>query len=477
MTTTSQSSGANGLAADARAISSRPTSASDKWSLRADTALLASALFLQRFIMPFPGGKSVTLSILPIAVIFSYQFAANRLLIQYDRLWWFLLLALSATTSLLFTLSWSSQNSYSLFLVGYFFFMLICPSSQAQYKRTLHSFQCLVFIIACLAILQFPAQLVVNPRNLIMFFGIFPDALLPYHTHVNTQLVSDTGRLVKSNGIFLGEAGNLSQIAAVAILIEVIEFRRPWYLIVLSMGFLVAYSGTGVSILLVSLPVAFLVTPRAQLPVLLVCVFAAGLFATDTIHLSAFTDRLGEFQDTGASGFARFVSPFWMAGDYFSTASLSGLLFGNGFGNIFVPHGHYTGSGSTWFKLVYEYGLIGAFVFACFLGCCFRRSWCPAPVVLGIVYGYLFTGNDLLDPSMLTIMVVLCTLRPRPAFQVLPLGKRQPGFGGARSQKIRSNREPVMGFRSAPIIAARWTASSRHDSPMDPEAVSERGPD
>src|SRR6516162_6253456 len=109
MTTTSQSSGANGLAADARAISSRPTSASDKWSLRADTALLASALFLQRFALPFPGGKSVALSILPITVIFSYQFAANRLLIQYDRLWWFLLLALSATTSLLFTLSWSSQ--------------------------------------------------------------------------------------------------------------------------------------------------------------------------------------------------------------------------------------------------------------------------------------------------------------------------------------------------------------------------------
>ena len=119
------------------------------------------------------------------------------------------------------------------------------------------------------------------------------------------------------------------------------------------------------------------------------------------------------------------MPPFLMAGDYFSRASLSGLLFGNGFGNIFNPREFYIASADTWFKLVYEYGLIGSFVFVCFLGSCFRRSWCPAPVVLGIVYGYLFTGNDLLDPTVLTIMVVLCTLMPRPTFQALPLGKRQ----------------------------------------------------
>jgi hypothetical protein len=424
MSATSQSSDANRIGATARAVSSRLTSPPDRWSSRTDTALLASALFIQRFVLPFPGGKSVSLCILPITLIFCYQVAANILLIQYDRLAWFLLLLFSTTISLLFNFNNTSSTSYSLFLLGYFFFTLIRPSSRDQYKQTLYMFQFLLFIIACLAILQLPAQLIVNPEKLIMFFGIFPDALLPYHAHVNTQLFSATGGLVKSNGIFLAEAGNLSQIAAVAILIEVIEFRRPRYLIVLSMGFLVAYSGTGVSILLVSLPVALLVTRRAQLPVLLVCVFAAGLFATDMIHLSSFTERVGEFQNTNTSGFERFVAPFWMAADYFNTASLSGALFGNGSGNLFVHHGFYTGSG-TWFKLVFEYGLIGAFVFACFLGSCFRRSWCPAPVIVGIAFNSLFTGNNLLDPAWLTIIIVLCTLRPRPTFQALALGKRQ----------------------------------------------------
>jgi hypothetical protein len=263
-----------------------------------------------------------------------------------------------------------------------------------------------------------------------MFFDIFPDALLPHAEHVNIQLFSATGQLTKSNGIFMSEAGTMSQIVAVAILIEVIEFRRPWYLIVLTSGFLVAYSGTGASILLVSFPVAFLVTRRAQLPLLLVCLFAAGLFAMGIIHLSAFTERVGEFQDTQASGFERFVAPFWMAAEYFSTAtlsgaSLSGLLFGNGSGHIFVPHlGYYVSGSSTWFKLVFEYGLIGAFLFACFVGSCFRRSRCPAPVIVGIAFNYLFTGNTLLDPVWLTIIVVLCTLRPRPKFQALRVGKR-----------------------------------------------------
>jgi hypothetical protein len=259
-----------------------------------------------------------------------------------------------------------------------------------------------------------------------MFFGIFPDSLLPYKAHANTMgIISSVGELAKSNGIFLAEASTLSQIAAVAILIEILEFRRLSYIIVLSSGFLVAYSGSGVAILLVSLPVAFLVTRRVQLPVLLVCLFVAGLFAMGIIHLSSFTGRLGEFQDTNSSGFVRYVSPFWMAAEYFHSASLSGLLFGNGLGHGFAPRGFYTASGDTWFNLVYEYGLIGTFVFACFLHSSFRRSRCPAPVIVGIVGNYLFNANSLGDVAGLTIIVVLCTLRPRPILQASRLGKRQ----------------------------------------------------
>jgi hypothetical protein len=382
-------------------------------STRVDIALLVCALFLQRFTLVFPGGKVISLSIAPAVLICVYQFVFGRLLIQYDRLLWFLLLVLAATLSLVLNFNRSSPTSYGLFLTIYFLLSFRRPSTADQYRETLNGFQFLMLILCSLAIMQFPAQFIVDPRTLLMFFGIFPASLLPYNAQggLNTMGIVGAAGLIKANGIFLGEASILSQMAALAILIEVLEFRRPRYLIVLTIGFLVAYGGTGVSILLISLPLAFIHNRRTQLPLLLVSLFAVGLFATGVIRLSVFTSRMGEFQDPGASGFIRFVSPLWEAADYLRTASLTELLCGNGPGyrNVHTSL-FYEVSGNTWFKLFLEYGLVGAFVFTCFLGACFRRSRCPMPLIAGIVYNYLFTGNSLLDPSYLIIVAVLCTL-------------------------------------------------------------------
>jgi hypothetical protein len=225
--------------------------------------------------------------------------------------------------------------------------------------------------------------------------------------------------MVKSNGIFLAEPSTMSQIAALGILIEVLEFRRPRYLIVLLLGFLLAYGGTGSSLLLLSLPLAALVNRRAQLPIMLVTLFAVGLIATGIINLSVFTSRISEFRDTHASGFTRYVSSFWMAEDYFPGASVQELLLGNGPGDRgFVPRLgdlSYHASGNTWFNLIYLYGLIGAFLFTCFMASCFRRSRCPKVLIVALLYNYLETGGALVGTATQIIMVVLCTLNgPEP---------------------------------------------------------------
>jgi hypothetical protein len=299
-------------------------------------------------------------------------------------------------------------------------FTFIQHSKENQYKITLRNFQFLVLILSCLAIIQFPAQLVLDPRRFIMFYGIFPDALLPLPSDSggwNTIGTINIGgsSLIKSNGIFLVEPATMSQVAAIAILIEVLVFRRPRYLALLTLGFLLAYSGTGISILLFCLPLTALANRRAQLPVVLICLLVFGLLATGIIHLSAFTSRLGEFQDTGASGFMRFISPLWMASDYLDTASMREVLLGKGPGYGIISAAFYTTSSNTWFKLFLEYGLVGAFVFTGFLAACFRRSRCPMPVIAGLIYLYLFVQNNLLTPWLLIIMVVLCTLNgPEP---------------------------------------------------------------
>lgn len=376
---------------------------------RVDIALLASALFLQRFGLPFFHTR-LTFDFVFAALIFAHQFATGRLFIKYDRLFWFLLVVIAATSSLLTNFDNSMLTSYGLFVLIYFLFTVSHPSTSEQYQNTLQGFQFLVLILSCLGIFQYLAKFIVDPERLVMFFGIFPSSLLPY-----AQGGVTSGQ--KINGIFLPEASTMSQIAALGVLIEVLGFRRPRYLLLLTLALLLAYTGTGLTILLVGLPLAFLMNRRVQLPVLLIGLFASGLLAMGIIHLSAFTSRLHEFNETHASGFVRFVSPFWMAADYFPTASIAQLLCGNGPHIGFTPKNGeliYHASGTPWFNLIYWYGLIGAFVFTCFSVCCFRKSRCPMPLFGALIYFQWVIGN-ILGTSTLIIMVVLCTLNgPEP---------------------------------------------------------------
>jgi hypothetical protein len=179
----------------------------------------------------------------------------------------------------------------------------------------------------------------------------------------------------------------------------------------MALGFLVAYSGTGSMLLLLFLPLAGLRHSKAGLSALLVVMFALGLFATGIIDLSVFTSRAGEWEDTRTSGFARFVSPFWLAAKHFDTSSLQAMLLGSGPGSAKTFGDALYGGGQlgTWFKILYEYGIIGSFIFSCFLASCLRRSRCPGLVVAAIIFAYVFLQG------MMTITIALCTLSgPEP---------------------------------------------------------------
>jgi hypothetical protein len=384
-----------------------------RWTSEAgsDLALLVCALFLQRFSLSF-GNSLMSLDIVPAVFIMVHQFTSGRLLIQYNRLLWFIAAGLAVTYSLWLNFRSTMLPSYCLLIVTYSLFTLIRPYSKDRYKRTLQGFQFLVALLSFLAVAQFVAQFLVDGRELIRFYGIFPDFL--FTNRVNTIIpLGEASSLIKSNGIFLTEPSTMSQIAALGILIEIIEFQRPRILLLLSLGLLLSYSGTGLLLLLVFLPLAGL-GRKAGPPVLLFVLFAFGLIITGIIDASAFLSRLGEFENTDASGFQRFVSPFWLAADHLDTASVRELLLGNGPGTtddfVAAHYDRYAGSSGTWFKLFYEYGLIGSFVFTCFFASCFRKTTCPRLLVVAMVFYYIVLGGLLLNTPFLIIMIVLCTL-------------------------------------------------------------------
>ena len=133
----------------------------------------------------------------------------------------------------------------------------------------------------------------------------------------------------------------MSQTMALGILIEVLEFRRPRYLLLLVLGLLLSY-GTGIGMLLVSLPIATLVDRKAQLPALLISFFASGLLGDRTdrsisVHGAHWRVRGGPCQRLSS-----LIAPFWMAPEHFDTVSLPALLggYGPGTADSFTPRPH-----------------------------------------------------------------------------------------------------------------------------------------
>jgi hypothetical protein len=382
---------------------------SDKSATRIDIALLVSALFLQRFSLPF-GNTFLHLDLVSIGLILLHQFLSGKLLIQYDRFLLFLGLVLASTCSLLLNFDSTMLTAYFLFVIFYWLFTLTRPSTPDQYKSTLQAFQFLVMLLSCLGIAQFVAQFVVNGKELVQFYGIVPDLLVSGDSaFITNDARTLNNGVIKSTGMFLAEASILSQMTALGILIEVLEFGRPRYLLVMALGFLLAYSGTGLMLLLLFLPLAGLRHGRAGLSALLIVMFAFGLFATGIVDLSAFSSRVDEVEP-GSSGFERFIAPLWLTAKQFDTGSLQALLVGSGPGMVkTVADTWYGGSLAIWFKLFYEYGIIGSFIFCCFLASCFRRSRCPGIVIVAVVFAHFVLAGTM------TIAIALCTLNgPEP---------------------------------------------------------------
>jgi hypothetical protein len=392
------------ILAETAAASVLPTYDSANLAKRVDFALLVAILFLQRFTLPF-GATLLHLDLVAIGLILSHQFFSGKLAIQYDRLLWFLGFALVITCSLLVNFKTTMLTAYLQFMIFFLLFTLSRPSNSFQYKRTLQAFQFLVLLLSCIGVAQFAAQFVIDGRQLLRFYGLVPDIFLD-PVHDQGSLGARTfGNLIKSTAIFLGEASALSQITALGILVEVLEFGRPRYLVVMALGFVVACSGTGLLLLLLFLPLAALRHGRAGLSALLVVIFVAGVGTTGIIDLSAFTSRIGEFEDTGSSGFVRFVAPFWLAAKQFDTASLQALLVGSGPGTVkTVSNIRYATAEVNWFKIFYEYGIFGSFTFCLFLASCFRRSRCRGLVIAALILNYLF------EQGTFGIAIVLCTL-------------------------------------------------------------------
>jgi hypothetical protein len=268
----------------------------------------------------------------------------------------------------------------------------------------------LATVIAGAGIAQFFGQLIIPGPTLFTFAGYLPAHYLSENFNLIIP-VPGIASMNKSNGFFLLEPSIFSQLMALAVIVELLFFPLSWRPMIFITGSLVSFSGTGLMLIAAFVPFLLLRRGDTRLFLSVAGLVVFAFIFSDTLHISAFTERTTEFGSTHTSGFARFLSPFYLF-DAYVLSSVQNTLFGLGPGAIDPFYGttSYDVNDPTWAKLFFEYGLVGSLPFSAFVvGCFFADSpskWLSA--ALFIVYVAL--GGNLVNPLLHPLFLVLAIL-------------------------------------------------------------------
>lgn len=270
-------------------------------------------------------------------------------------------------------------------------------------------------IISVIAIVQLAVVNAVKIQALMNIHFVLPEAVRSAGTYTYSR---EGAGFVKANGYFLRESSTLSQVAALAIIIEYYGRARWRILGILGAGLVSSFSGSGMLALL-----AGLLLPRSvgRIPAFIAALTGTAIVllvlnSADVPFLNAWFGRLDEFTTPNTSGYARFVAPFDMITHSFDNGSLS-TWFGNGAGSYLRETSllkvRYEINDPTWAKLIYEYGILGFFLIVSLVVARLYSSNLCNEGSNFLLFVWLLSGQ-LLKPDFVLIMWLL-TVIPKAA--------------------------------------------------------------
>lgn len=264
-------------------------------------------------------------------------------------------------------------------------------SGQAAIVQSLFSSLCL-FMAWC-GILQFGVQFVLGPTLAFPIENFVPAVMQVQEFNKQGPLAYGY-EIYRANGVFLLEPSFFSQVLAVGIVFE-LAITGSWLRAgIMVMSLLLSYSGTGLVVLAVCLPVIAWKHQRWQLIPLGVLGGLVLLLAADYLNLDLFVSRAGEFQSTGSSAFARFVGGFYMF-DQFLWTDVTKALFGYGAGTFkdYAPLVSVPVTEMAMPKMVFEFGLLGGGAYFGMIGWLIFRSSAPLVLKLAVFTTFFLNGN------------------------------------------------------------------------------------
>lgn len=277
------------------------------------------------------------------------------------------------------------------------------------------------FALCCAVagILQFYAQFVFRAPWLFDFTTLIPPAIRGSGVYNTTNPV---GSLIKSNGFVLREASGFSFLMAFAMICEWSLKRRKLPLVVFALGLVVSYSGSG----LLALGVALLFPLGQRTLVRVAGCLAVGALVVmlfgDALNLDYTLGRVGEFESSSSSAYCRFIAPGKLVAESIDSDVWTTLI-GHGPGTTQKLS---TVCETTYGKVVFEYGLLGAIAFAALILAAVNRSAAPVRIRAALVVQWLLLGGNLLAPEVMLLVFCISTMWPAGAAIAKPAGAPAP---------------------------------------------------
>ncbi|HLY56021.1 MAG TPA: hypothetical protein VKS60_10720 [Stellaceae bacterium] len=399
---------------------------------------IVSTTLLQKFALPVAGDTPMSVGLILIGLLTGIGVAVGQLRVHGGNLTLYLLMATTLMATQILGGEEFSKSSLALLLAIHLPYIFRFRDPIDDPRAPLRIYQDLMLVIAICGIAQFALQFVIGWEKAFLLDTATPKAFLDPGYH-QLNLIGTFGFVYKANGFFMLEASLLSQTAAIAILIELLSFKRWFRIGIYAAAMLVAYSGTGLILLGLLVPVMLLRAGRyGGLLVFGAALLLVRAFADD-LHLTMLIDRVGEFSNIRSSGFARFVSIFFLIND-FQLNDLGSFMWGLGAGSITHMNDvtYYLVHDPTWGKIVFEYGLLGAVVYFP----CFIRMLHPTRrdgyVCAALLIQYLILGGYLLTPLVHALFLSLlvwpwsgqpAASRGSPSDRPREPVRREPRFG------------------------------------------------
>jgi hypothetical protein len=246
--------------------------------------------------------------------------------------------------------------------------------------------------MALCGLAQFFLQSIIDHRFLFPIENFVPKQFVVQKFN-EEGVLSFGSEIYRPNGIFLLEPSFLGQLLGTAIVIEFCMLNRWRRLLIYGLALLAAHSGTGLLIIAVCIPLFVIRRRRWDLLLLMAVMSLAILAFGDHFHLDNLFSRATEFNSTQSSGFARFVGGFYLFNQYLWDDPWRTLFgFGAGAFKTYQVRAHYPVAEQTLFKIIFEFGIVGALMYFSFLWYCLVSSTMPILIKVAVGMGFFLNG-------------------------------------------------------------------------------------